>query len=77
MEGFFNQKQEGVLGFQFWKGRLNELKDLSEEGGTESWEGQGQSTKIKSPLSGWQKAAFLLCPHVEERGLMSIMRASF
>lgn len=24
--------------FKFWKGHLNKLKDLSEEGGAESWE---------------------------------------
>lgn len=38
----FNRKQEDLIRFKFWKGRLNELKDLSEEGRIESWEVQYQ-----------------------------------
>lgn len=38
----FNRKQEDLIRFKFWKGHLNELKDLSEEGRIESWEVQYQ-----------------------------------
>lgn len=38
----FNRMQEDTMRFKFQKDYLNKMKDLSEEGGTESWEVQNQ-----------------------------------